>query len=330
MLPDFTRKILLAPMEDVTEPPFRLICKRMGADIVYTEFISSEGLIRDARKSREKLFLYEEERPAAIQIFGGNEDVMEEAAQIAESANPDFIDINCGCWVKDVALRGAGAGLLRDLTKMRRIAESVIKSTSLPVTLKTRLGWDADTIVIIDVAKMVESIGIKALTVHCRLRSQGNSGNADWTWIKRLKDAGIKIPIILNGNIRTPEDIKFAFESYEPDAVMIGQGAINNPWIFSQAKSLLASGDFKEPLFEERIDVCISHLKLCCDLKGESKGTLEFRKHYSGYLKGLPNISKFRIDLMQFQELAPILEKLYKFKDSLPALIDEQHEHPTA
>jgi tRNA-dihydrouridine synthase B len=317
LLPDFKNKIVLAPMEDVTEPPFRLICHRLGADVVYTEFISSEGLIRDARKARAKLFIYDEERPVAIQIFGGDESVMEEAAKITESASPDFIDINCGCWVKDVALRGAGAGLLKDLPKMKRIAESVIKNVSLPVTLKTRLGWDKDSIVIVDVAKMLQDIGIKALTVHCRLRDQGNSGEADWSWVKKIKDSGVTIPIILNGNIKTPEDVKFAFENYQPDAVMIGQGAINNPWIFKQAKSLLKNGTYEEPEWDERIDTCITQLELCCDLKGEKYGTLEFRKHYAGYLRGLPNISKLRMELMQFVERGPIIKRLTEFKNSL-------------
>lgn len=315
-LPDFKGKILLAPMEDVTEPPFRLICKRLGADIVYTEFISSEGLIRDAKKARAKLFIYDEERPAAIQIFGGNEDVMEEAARITESADPDFIDINCGCWVKDVALRGAGAGLLKDIPKMQRIAEAVMKNVSLPVTLKTRLGWDENSIVIVDVAKMLENIGIKALTVHCRLRGQGNKGEADWSWIKKIKDAGVSIPIVLNGNVRTPEDVKFVFENFQPDAVMIGQGAINNPWIFRQAKQLIKEGTYSEPDIEERINVCMEHLKLSCELKDEKYGTMEFRKHYSGYLRDLPGISKFRMELMAFLELEPILEKLEHFKET--------------
>jgi tRNA-dihydrouridine synthase B len=297
-------------MEDVTEPPFRLICKRLGADIVYTEFISSEGLIRDAKKAHNKLFFYDEERPVALQIFGGNEDVMKEASAICESANPDFIDINCGCWVKDVALRGAGAGLLQDLPKMRRIAESVLNNVSLPVTLKTRLGWDENSIVIVDVAKMMEDIGIKALTVHCRLRGQGNKGDADWSWVKRIKDAGVKIPIILNGNVKNPEDVKFVFDTYEPDAVMIGQGAIHNPWIFNQAKKLMETGSYDEPQVADKINTCIEHLTLSCGLKGERCGTLEFRKHYSGYLKGLPNITKHRMDLMQFLELEPIINKL--------------------
>jgi tRNA-dihydrouridine synthase B len=319
ILPDMKGKVLLAPMEDVTESPFRLVAKRLGADIVYTEFISSEGLIRDARKAKAKLFIYEEERPIAIQIFGGNEDVMEQAAKIAEDANPDFIDINCGCWVKDVALRGAGAGLLKDLPKMKRIAESVMKNVSLPVTLKTRLGWDENSIVIVEAAKMLEDTGIQALTVHCRLRTQGNKGEADWSWIKKIKDSGVKMPVILNGNVRTPEGVKYAFDNYEPDAVMIGQGAINNPWIFKQAKSLINNGHYEEPMLPERIDVCISHLKLCCELKGEKYGTLEFRKHYSGYLRDLPNISKFRMELMSNTELKPIVDKLLTLKEKIPA-----------
>lgn len=320
-LPDFNGKILLAPMEDVTEPPFRLICKRLGADIVYTEFISSEGLIRDAKKARAKLFIYDEERPAAIQIFGGNEEVMDQAAKISESVNPDFIDINCGCWVKDVAMRGAGAGLLKDLPKMRRIAESVMKNVSLPVTLKTRLGWDEQSIVIVEVAKMMEEIGIQALTVHCRIRTQGNKGEADWSWVKRIKDAGVSIPIVLNGNIRTPEDVRNVFKMYEPDAVMIGQGAIANPWIFEQSKSLIKSGSYTQPEIEERIDVCKEHLRLCCEFKGEKPGTIEFRKHYAGYLRDLPGISKFRLELMSFLELEPILEKLSAYKETCKAAL---------
>jgi len=320
MLSIFKNKILLAPMEDVTQPPFRLICKRLGADVVYTEFISSEGLIRDARKAREKLKFNEEERPIGIQIFGGNEELMKEAAAICESMNPDFIDINCGCWVKDVALRGAGAGLLKDLPKMKRIAEMVLSNVSLPVTLKTRLGWDENSIVIVDVAKMLEEIGIKALTVHCRVRSQGNKGEADWSWIKRIKDAGIKIPIILNGNIRTPEDVRFAFQEYKPDAVMIGQGAISNPWIFKQAKDLISTGSYDEPTVEERIETCITHLRLSCELKGEKRGTLEFRKFYSGYLRGLPNTGRHKMELMGMTEFDVISQRLHSLAHSIWAV----------
>lgn len=303
-------------MEDVSEPPFRLICRRLGADIVYTEFISAEGLIRDARKARAKLFFYEEERPLAIQIFGGNEDVLVDAAKISESVNPDFIDINCGCWVKDVALRGAGAGLLKDIPKMTRIAEKVLTNVNIPVTLKTRLGWDENSIVIVEVAKILENIGIQALTVHCRFRSQGNKGNADWSWIKKIKDAGIEIPIILNGNIKTPEDVKLAFESFECDAVMIGQAAITNPWIFRQAKFFLENNYHEEePSIDERIKVCIEHLKAACELKGEQLGVREFRKHYSGYLRDLRDISRFRLELMQLDDYDSIEKKLLKFRD---------------
>ncbi|HMS64302.1 MAG TPA: tRNA-dihydrouridine synthase, partial [Ignavibacteria bacterium] len=233
-----------------------------------------------------------------------------------ESVNPDFIDINCGCWVKDVAMRGAGAGLLKDLPKMSRIAEKIINNVSLPVTLKTRLGWDESSIVIVEVAKLLEKIGIQALTVHCRLRHQGNKGEADWTWVKRIKDAGVEIPIILNGNIKTPEDVKYVFDSFEPDAVMIGQAAILNPWIFRQSKFYLKNGfhDTEAPV-EEKIDICLEHLRLSVELKGEKYGVLEFRKHYSGYLKNLRDVSKFRLELMQFTDFEPIKEKLLKYKE---------------
>jgi tRNA-dihydrouridine synthase B len=312
----FNNKLVLAPMEDVTEPPFRLICKRLGADVLITEFISSEGLIRDARKARNKLIYYEEERPVGIQIFGGDTDVMIDAAKIAESAKPDFIDINCGCWVKDVAMKGAGAGLLRDIPKMTFMAESIVKNVNLPVTLKTRLGWDDKSIVIIEVARIMEDIGIKALTVHCRFRNQGNTGEADWNWIKQIKESGIKIPVILNGNIKTPEDVKFVFDNFKPDAVMIGQGAINNPWIFRQSKYFLKNGFTEpEPDLEERIDVCIEHLRLAVELKGEKYGVLEFRKHYTGYLRNIKDVSKFRLELMQFTEFEPIRDKLLEYKE---------------
>lgn len=312
----FAGKVALAPMEDVTEPPFRLIAKRLGADIVYTEFISAEGLIRDARKARAKLFFYEEERPLGIQIYGGNEDTLTEAAKISESAGPDFIDINCGCWVKDVAMRGAGAGLLRDIPKMARIAEMIMKNVKLPVTLKTRLGWDENSIVIVEVAKLLESIGVQALTVHCRLRSQGNKGDADWTWVKRIKDSGVKMPIVLNGNIKAPEDVRYVFENYQPDAVMIGQAAISNPWIFRQSKYFLHNGVSEEdPQVSERVDVCIEHLRLSVERKGEIYGVKEFRKHYSGYLRGLRDVSKFRLELMQYNEFEPLAERLRQFKE---------------
>ncbi len=318
---DFRKSIInslmLAPMEDVTEPPFRLICKKLGADFVFSEFISSEGLIRDAVKARAKLFFYEEERPVGIQLFGGNTESMSDAAKIAESANPDFIDINCGCWVKDVAMRGQGAGLLRDLPKMRQIAECVLQNVEKPVTLKTRLGWDEKNIVIIEAARIMQAIGIQALTVHCRFRSQGNKGDADWTWIKKIKDSGITIPIILNGNIKTVEDIENAFNIYNADSVMIGQAALNNPWIFQQYKQFKKEGKYEDKVpVSERIEICKQHLKLAVELKGERLGVLEFRKHYSGYLRDLQDISKFRLELMQYIEIEPILEKLNNLAES--------------
>lgn len=322
----FSGKVLLAPMEDVTEPPFRVISKRLGADIVYTEFISAEGLIRDARKAKAKLFFYEEERPLGIQIYGGNEDTLTEAAKISESVGPDFIDINCGCWVKDVAMRGAGAGLLKDIPKMARIAEMIMKSVKLPVTLKTRLGWDENSIVIVEVAKLLESIGVQALTVHCRLRSQGNKGDADWSWVKRIKDSGVKMPIVLNGNIKSPEDVRFVFENYGPDAVMIGQAAISNPWIFRQSKYYLENGVHEEePQVSERVDVCIEHLRLSVERKGEIYGVKEFRKHYSGYLRGLRDVSKFRLELMQFNEFEPLAERLRRFKEEYKEISEVQN-----
>lgn len=310
----FPGMIALAPMEDVTEPPFRLSARRLGADIVYTEFINAEGLIRDARKAKAKLFFHEEERPIGIQIYGGNEENLAEAARISETAGPDFIDINCGCWVKDVAMRGAGAGLLKDIPKMARIADKIINSVKLPVTLKTRLGWDENSIVIVEVAKILESIGIQALTVHCRLRSQGNKGDADWSWVKRIKDAGVKMPVILNGNVKAPEDVKYVFDSFSPDAVMIGQAAISNPWIFRQARQYMEFGVFEEPSVEERVEHCIEHLRLSVEYKGEKYGVKEFRKHYSGYLRGLRDVSKFRLELMQYEEFGLLAERLKQFK----------------
>lgn len=321
----FRGKLALAPMEDVTESPFRFICKKLGTDLVYSEFISSEALIRTAPKAYAKMFFLEDERPVGIQIFGSKTDVMAEAAKIAESYKPDFIDINCGCWVKNVALRNAGAGLLRDLRTMRGIAETVVKNSSLPVTLKTRLGWDEKNAVIVDVARMCEDIGIVALTVHCRFRNQANKGFADWSWIKRIKDTGIKIPIILNGNIHTPEDVKTAFQEFEADSVMIGQAAISNPWIFRQAKFYLKNGYHEpEPTIEERVDLCLEHLKLAVKLKGEKYGVIEFRKHFTGYLRNLPNISKFRLELMQFKEFEPLKEKLLQFKEHYTKIFEER------
>lgn len=307
------RGILLAPMEDVTDLPFRLICKRLGADIVYTEFVNSEGLVRGSDKTRKKMLFREEERPFGIQIYGGDVSSMAGAAQLAESFSPDLIDINCGCWVRDVAMRGAGAGLLRDLPKMEKIAATVVNAVKLPVTLKTRLGWDANSIRIVDVAKMCEAVGIKALTVHCRTREQGHKGPVDYTWIPKIKEA-VAIPVIVNGDVVTSQNVQNVFETTGCDAVMIGRGAVINPWIFRQAKHHMMTGELlPEPTVQERVDLLREHLRLSVEFKGERAGVIELRKHYAGFLRGLPHVSKIRMELMQFTEAGPILEHLTKF-----------------
>lgn len=315
------KPIALAPMEDVTDLPFRVTCKRLGADIVYTEFVNSEGLRRNAAKARQKILFWEEERPLGIQIYGGEEDAMEDAAGIAESVGPDFLDINCGCWVKDVAMRGAGAGLLRDLPTMERIVQHVVRNVRLPVTVKTRLGWDSDSIRIVDVAKMLEQCGIAALTIHCRTRAQGHKGEPDFSWIPKVK-AAVSIPIIVNGSLTTPEQIKCVFDETGCDGVMIGRGAIDNPWIFRQTKEYIATGRVPEaPSILERFRVMEEHLRLSVQFKGERKGVIEFRKHYAGYLRALPHASRVRQELMKYVELQPVLDTLEAYLQELGQLV---------
>ncbi|MFC2089003.1 tRNA dihydrouridine synthase DusB [Calditrichota bacterium] len=307
---NITNGVFLAPMEDVSDYPFRMICKRMGADVLYSEFISSEALIRDAKKAFKKMTILPQEHPIGIQIFGNRVEAMVKAAQIAEEKEPDFIDINFGCPVKKVALKGAGAGLLRDIPLMIKICEEVVKNTSLPVTAKTRLGWDADEIVIIEVAKKMEAVGIEALALHARTRAQGYKGTADWNWIAKTKQS-VNIPVIGNGDITEPEQVKEMFDQTNCDAVMIGRGAIHKPWIFMQAKDYLKTGKIPpEPSLNEKIYLLILHLNHSVEHKGERRGVLEMRKHYSGYLKGIPDIVKFRLELMQFTKLDPIINKL--------------------
>ncbi len=309
--------IVLAPMEDVTDLPFRLVCKRLGADIVYTEFVNSEGLVRNSEKTKKKMLFSEEERPFGIKIYGGEESSMEGAARIADELNPDIIDINCGCWVKDVAMRGAGAGLLKDLPKMEKIVASVVKATNKPVTVKTRLGWDESSIRIVEVAKMLEGIGVRGLTVHCRTRAQAHKGVPDYSWIPRIK-AAASIPVTVNGNIFEPRDVKSVFDETGCDGVMIGRGAIDNPWIFRQSKEFLATGiPPPQVSIDERVALCTEHLRLSIEYKGERTGVLEMRKHYSGYLRGIPGVAKLRAELMTYTTGDRVIERLARFVDEM-------------
>jgi tRNA-dihydrouridine synthase B len=282
---------------------------------MYTEFVNSDGLVRNSEKTFRKMLFTEEERPLGIQIYGGDENSMEGAAKMADSLNPDLIDINAGCWVKNVAVRGAGAGLLKDIPRMNRIVENVVKSTKLPVTVKTRLGWDEKSITIVEVAKMLEQTGIQGLTIHCRTRSQGHSGIPDYTWIAKVKEA-VKIPIIVNGSLVEPEQIKNVFNETGCDGVMIGRGAIDNPWIFSDVKHYFKTGEINpERTLQERIDVCVDLLKSSVEFKGERRGVIEMRKFYSGYLRGVKNASKLRQHLMQYLEMNPIVDLLLAIKE---------------
>jgi tRNA-dihydrouridine synthase B len=306
------KPLALAPMEDVSDIPFRAICKERGADLVYTEFTNCEALIRNVKRSVAKIAVTATERPVAIQLYGSNGESLERAATIAEEQGPDFIDINCGCWVKKVAMRGDGAGLLRDLKRFEAVVQSVMRGTSLPVTVKTRLGWDADDIVILDVARMLEANGVHALTVHCRTRKQGYTGEADWSWLPRIKEVS-DIPLIANGDIVTPQDVKSVFD-LGCDGAMIGRGAIANPWIFEEAKAYLATGELPaERSMEDRINLCIRHLKGHAELRGEGRGVTSFRKFYSRYLGGMRDSSDVRIGLMAFTEVEPIEERLREY-----------------
>lgn len=297
-LPDFP--LLLAPMEDVSDPPFRAVCKDKGADLMYTEFISSEGLIRDAIKSRKKLDIFDYERPVGIQIFGGDEESLAMAAKIVEVTNPDLLDINFGCPVKKVALKGAGAGVLKDVDLMVRLTDAVVKSTSLPVTVKTRLGWDDKTRNIEEVAERLQDVGIKALAIHGRTRCQMYKGEADWSLIGKVKNnPRIKIPIFGNGDIDSPEKAVEYKTRYGVDGIMIGRAAIGYPWIFNEIKHFIKTGEhLPSPTISDRIAVCRKHLNFSVQWKGPVVGINEMRRHYANYLKGLPNIKEFRTRLV--------------------------------
>jgi len=306
------RPLFLAPMHEVTDIPFRLICKRLGADVMTTEFVSVEALVRHVEKARAALAILDEERPVGIQIFGKNETVFADAVRIAEEFRPDFIELNAGCSAGKHATRGECAGLLRDLPLFERLVAVTVKATGLPVTVKTRLGWDMNSLVILEAAKMIEQCGAQALTVHCRTRSQGYKTPADWTWLKKIKKV-ITIPLIGNGDVTTPQDAKRMFET-GCDGVMIGRGALSNPWIFKETKHFLETGDIlPPPSIKERIEMCISHLQLYTQFKHIHSGLFAFRKFYAGYLKGLPGAAKLRSELMTLTELADIEACLLKF-----------------
>ena len=309
-LPDFP--LLLAPMEDVSDPPFRALCKEQGADVVYTEFISSEGLIRDAAKSTKKLDIYTKERPVGIQIFGSNLKSMLGAVDIVEKTKPDIIDINYGCPVKKVVCKGAGAGILKDIPLMVSLTKQLVKRTSLPVTVKTRLGWDEKTIQIVDVAERLQDVGIKAISIHGRTRAQMYKGDADWTKIAEIKNnQRMHIPVFGNGDVNSPERAKEMKDQYGLDGAMIGRASIGNPWFFNQVKHFLKTGNKKqEPSIYERAEMAKKHLKMAVDWKGEILGVLETRRHYGNYFKGIANFKEIKSRILNEKNPFEIYKEL--------------------
>lgn len=300
--------LLLAPMEDVSDPPFRFVCKQNGVDMMYTEFISSEGLIRDAAKSVAKLDIFEYERPIGIQIFGSEIESMREATKIASAAHPDLIDINYGCPVKNVACRGAGASLLQDIDRMVLMTKAVVESTNLPVTVKTRLGWDDNTKNVYEVAERLQDVGIQALTIHGRTRAQMYKGEADWSLIREIKrNPRIKIPIFGNGDVNSIEKAADWRMEYEIDGIMIGRAAIGYPWIFREIKHFFKTGEYlPEPTITERVEVCRTHFEKSILWKGEKTGVFEMRRHYSNYFKGIPDFKEYRMRLVSLESIAEI------------------------
>jgi tRNA-dihydrouridine synthase B len=316
--------LLLAPMEDVSDPPFRAVCKAGGADLMYTEFISSEGLIRHAAKSKQKLDIFEYERPIGIQLFGGNVESMREAAEIAAAANPDLIDINYGCPVKAVACKGAGAALLQDIPKMVRMTEEVVKATSLPVTVKTRLGWDDSTRNIVEVAERLQDIGIKALSIHGRTRVQMYKGSADWTLIGKVKEnPRMHIPIFGNGDIDSPQKALEYKNRYGVDGVMIGRASIGAPWVFNEIKHFVKTGEaLLPPDMAERVRIVRQHLDFSIRWKGDKLGIFEMRRHYTNYFRGTPDFKPFRTRLVEagtHTEVNEILEEVVQAYAEIPA-----------
>lgn len=315
-LPDFP--LLLAPMEDVSDPPFRRLCKMHGADLMYSEFISSEGLIRDAMKSKKKLDIFDYERPVGIQIFGGDEEAMALSAKIVEAVNPDLVDINFGCPVKKVVCKGAGAGVLKDIDLMIRLTKAVVNSTHLPVTVKTRLGWDTDTINIMEVAERLQDVGIKALTIHARTRSQMYKGEADWDYISKVKNnPNIEIPIFGNGDVDSPEKALEYRQKYDCNGIMIGRGAIGYPWIFNEIKHFFKTGEkLQEPTITERLQAVRQHAEWSMEWKGERLGLIEMRQHYSNYFRGIPHFKDFRrkfLEVFTLEEMDAVIAEADHF-----------------
>jgi tRNA-dihydrouridine synthase B len=304
--------LLLAPMEDVSDPPFRAVCKLHGADLMYTEFISSEGLIRNAIKSCQKLDIFDYERPIGIQIFGGDEDSMAMSAQIVDAVNPDLVDINFGCPVKKVVCKGAGAGILRDLPKMIKVTEAVVRSTNLPVTVKTRLGWDDNSRNVEEVAERLQDVGIKALSIHGRTRAQMYKGEADWSLIAKVKEnPRMQIPVFGNGDIDSPQKALEYKNRYGVDGIMIGRAAIGYPWIFNEIKHYMKTGEMlAAPTVADRVDVCKQHLIKSLEWKGPFVGIVEMRRHYSQYFRGLDHFKEYRTRLVMADTREEILETL--------------------
>ena len=310
--------LLLAPMEDVSDPPFRSVCKQNGADLMFTEFISSEGLIRDAEKSTQKLDIYDSERPIGIQIFGDKIESMKKAASISEAANPEIIDINYGCPVKKVACKGAGAGILLDIDKMQKMTSEIVKQVKKPVTVKTRLGWDDNSIKIVEVAERLQDVGIQALTIHGRTRKQMYKGEANWEYIAEVKNnPRINIPIFGNGDINSPEKAKKYKNKYGVDGIMIGRSAIGNPWIFNEIKAYIKENKhIKKPSLNDRIETVKQHLDFSIKWKGERLGLIEMRRHYTNYFRGMDNFKKHRMKLVLSESKNFTLETLNEISNT--------------